>query len=73
MVDTIAVPGVGLLVAIGFLAVLAFAAFEGTFALFLGRRMHWDAQTAAFAFAGLGLPERNRAGWIDSPARPSLR
>ena len=48
-------PGVGLLVVIGFLAVLAFAAFEGTFALFLGRRLHWDAQTAAFAFAGLGF------------------
>jgi DHA1 family tetracycline resistance protein-like MFS transporter len=55
LVDTVALPGVGLLVGIGFLAVLAFAAFEGTFALFLGRRMRWDAQTAAFAFAGLGL------------------
>jgi MFS transporter, DHA1 family, tetracycline resistance protein len=55
IVDTVAFPGVGLLVAIGFLAVLAFAAFEGTFALFLSRRLHWDAQTAAFAFAGLGF------------------
>ena len=55
LIDTVALPGVGLLVATGFLAVLAFAAFEGTFALFLNRRMHWDAQTAAFAFAGLGF------------------
>jgi DHA1 family tetracycline resistance protein-like MFS transporter len=55
IVDTVAFPGVGLLVVIGFLAVLAFAAFEGTFALFLSRRLHWDAQTAAFAFAGLGF------------------
>ena len=55
IVDTVSVPGVGLLVTIGFLAVLAFAAFEGTFALFLGRRLHWDARTAAFAFAGLGF------------------
>lgn len=55
LIDTVALPGVGILVVIGFLAVLAFAAFEGTFALFLGRRMHWDAQTAAFAFAGLGF------------------
>ena len=55
IVDTAALPGVGRLVSIGFLAVLAFAAFEGTFALFLGRRLHWDAQTAAFAFAGLGF------------------
>jgi len=53
--DTAALPGVGLLVSIGFLAVLAFAAFEGTFALFLWRRLHWDPQTAAFAFAGLGF------------------
>ncbi len=53
--DTVAIPGVGRLVSIGFLAVLAFAAFEGTFARFLGHRLHWDAQTAAFAFAGLGF------------------
>jgi DHA1 family tetracycline resistance protein-like MFS transporter len=53
--DTIALPGIGLLVLIGFLSVLAFAAFEGTFALFLSRRLRWDAQTAAFAFAGLGF------------------
>jgi len=53
--DTVALPGIGLLVSIGFLSVLAFAAFEGTFALYLGRRLRWDAQTAAFAFAGLGF------------------
>jgi DHA1 family tetracycline resistance protein-like MFS transporter len=34
---------------------LAFAALEGTLALFLRRRMDWDARSAAFAFAGLGL------------------
>jgi MFS transporter, DHA1 family, tetracycline resistance protein len=53
--DTVALPDVGRLVAIGFLAVLAFASFEGTFALFLGRRFHWNAQRAAYAFAGLGF------------------
>jgi DHA1 family tetracycline resistance protein-like MFS transporter len=53
--DTVALPGVGRLVAIGFLAVLAFGSFEGTFALFLGRRFHWNAQRAAYAFAGLGF------------------
>ena len=53
--DTVSLPGIGLLVGLGFLSVLAFAAFEGTFALFLRRRLHWDAQTAAFAFAGLGF------------------
>ncbi len=53
--DTVTLPGVGLLVLIAFLAVLAFAAFEGTFALFLGRRLNWNPQTAAFAFAGMGL------------------
>jgi DHA1 family tetracycline resistance protein-like MFS transporter len=53
--DTVSLPGIGQLVAIGFLAVLAFAAFEGTFALFLKRRMGWNPRTAAFAFAGMGL------------------
>ena len=48
-------PAIGRLILIGFLAVLAFAAFEGTFALFLLRRMNWDARTAAFAFAGIGF------------------
>jgi DHA1 family tetracycline resistance protein-like MFS transporter len=55
IIDTATLPGIGQLIMIGFLAVLAFAAFEGTFALFLNRRMGWDARTAAFAFAGMGL------------------
>ena len=65
-------PGIGRLVLLGFLAVLAFAAFEGTFALFLRRRMDWDARTAAFAFAGIGSLERAGAGGPDPPARPPL-
>jgi DHA1 family tetracycline resistance protein-like MFS transporter len=55
LTDLATIPGVGHLVALGFLAVLAFAAFEGTFALYLRRRLGYDARTAAFAFAGLGL------------------
>ena len=55
IVRTLTMPEVGRLILIGFLAILAFAAFEGTFALYLRRRMHWDARTAAFAFAGIGL------------------
>ena len=55
IVDSITIPGIGRLILIGFLAVFAFAAFEGTFALFLQRRMRWDARTAAFAFAGIGF------------------
>lgn len=55
IVDIATLPNVGLLVAIEFLAVLAFACFEGTFALFLRRGFAWEAQSAAFAFAGLGL------------------
>ena len=53
--ETISVPGIGRLILIGFLAVAAFAAFEGTFALFLLRRMHWKEGTASFAFAGIGF------------------
>src|SRR5262249_2387519 len=53
--DTVSLPGIGLLVLLGFLSLLAFAAFEGTFALFLALRLRWNAQAAAFAFAGLGF------------------
>jgi DHA1 family tetracycline resistance protein-like MFS transporter len=55
LVDTITLPGVGALILLGFLSVMAFAALEGTLALFLRRRMHWEPSSAAFAFAGLGL------------------
>jgi DHA1 family tetracycline resistance protein-like MFS transporter len=48
-------PTWGLLVLVGALTTLAFAALEGTFSLFLGRRMGWDAGTAAFGYAFLGL------------------
>jgi MFS transporter, DHA1 family, tetracycline resistance protein len=55
LADTITLPGVGQLVLLGFLSILAFASLEGTLALFLRRRMEWNARSAAFAFAGLGL------------------
>jgi DHA1 family tetracycline resistance protein-like MFS transporter len=43
------------LIVLGFLVVLAFAALEGTYSLFLRDRMGWDAKHAAFGFAFLGL------------------
>jgi DHA1 family tetracycline resistance protein-like MFS transporter len=55
IVDTLTFPGVGVLISIGFLAVFAFAAFEGTFALFLQRRFVLDERAAAYAFAGIGF------------------
>jgi MFS transporter, DHA1 family, tetracycline resistance protein len=55
IVDTIRLPGIGRLVLVGFLGVLAFASFEGTFALFLGGRFGWKPRSAAFAFAAIGL------------------
>jgi DHA1 family tetracycline resistance protein-like MFS transporter len=55
LTDTIALPGIGRLILLGFLSVLAFAALEGTLALYLRRRMQWNDRSAAFAFAGLGL------------------
>ena len=55
LVDTITLPGIGSLILLGFLSIMAFAALEGTMALFLRRRMEWEPQSAAFAFAGLGL------------------
>ena len=72
IVDTIALPGVGLLVLIGFLAVLAFAAFEGHLRSFSVRRMHWDAQNRGIRLRRARVLERDRAGGLDPPAGPAL-
>jgi DHA1 family tetracycline resistance protein-like MFS transporter len=53
--DLAAMPGVGLLVGLGGVVVLAFAALEGTFSLYLGRRFGWGAQEAAYWFALFGV------------------
>ncbi len=53
--DTITLPSVGRLVALGGLVVLSFAALEGTYSLYLRDRLAWGAQKAAFGFAFLGL------------------
>jgi DHA1 family tetracycline resistance protein-like MFS transporter len=53
--DLLAYPSVGALVAIGALTTLAFASLEGTFSLFLERRLRWSAAQAALGFAALGL------------------
>ncbi len=55
LVDVVTTPAVGLLVLVGGLATLAFAALEGTFSLYLRGRMGWGAGRAAFAFALFGL------------------
>ncbi|MEO6811799.1 MAG: MFS transporter [Isosphaeraceae bacterium] len=46
---------IGLLVGVGALVVLAFAALEGTFSLFLHERLGWSPRGAALGFAFLGL------------------
>lgn len=53
--DTMTLPGVGRLVALGALVVLGFAALEGTYSLYLRERLGWEARGAAFGFAYLGL------------------
>ncbi len=55
LADTIRLPGIGLLVGIGAISVLAFAALEGTFSLYLKERLGWTPEGAAFGFAMLGL------------------
>ncbi len=55
VLDTITDKRIGGLVLVGALSVTAFAALEGTFSLFLERRMHWDAERSAYAFALLGF------------------
>ena len=53
--DVISSPRIGLLVAVGALTVLAFAALEGTFSLYLEGRLGWGPGAAAFGFAFIGL------------------
>jgi DHA1 family tetracycline resistance protein-like MFS transporter len=55
LLDTIRLPGVGRLVLLGSLSVLAFAALEGTFALYLRERLGWSERGAMLGFAYLGL------------------
>ncbi len=55
VVDVIRLPSAGRIVLVAFLGVLAFAAYEGTIALYLGDRFGWEPRSAAFAFAGMGL------------------
>jgi DHA1 family tetracycline resistance protein-like MFS transporter len=55
LVATVVRPRIGLLVAVAALVILAFAALEGTFALFLRERFRWGPAQAAFGFAYLGF------------------
>lgn len=55
ILTTASQPLAGRMVALGALTVLAFAALEGTFSLFLRERLHWSAARAAFGFAFLGF------------------
>jgi DHA1 family tetracycline resistance protein-like MFS transporter len=55
LMDVVRLPGVGRLVALAGLNVLAFAALEGTFALYLRERLGWSERGAMFGFALLGL------------------
>jgi DHA1 family tetracycline resistance protein-like MFS transporter len=55
LIDTLILPRIGNLVLLGALNVLAFAAFEGTFSLFLNERFKWTPRDAAFGFAFVGL------------------
>ncbi|MBX6313656.1 MAG: MFS transporter [Isosphaeraceae bacterium] len=55
LVDTASDARVGLLVTVGALVVLAFAALEGTYSLFLAERLGLSPRGAAFGFAFLGL------------------
>lgn len=46
---------IGGLVLVGSVVGLAFSALEGTFSLFLGHRMNWTTQQAAYCFAFIGV------------------
>ncbi len=55
LMETVRQPTIGLLVGVGFLAVLSFASLEGTFSRYLRLRMGWQPRQAAYGFAFLGL------------------
>lgn len=55
LVDVFRLEGVGILALLAFLSILAWASLEGTFAVFLQRRMGWTKREAAYAFAAAGL------------------
>jgi DHA1 family tetracycline resistance protein-like MFS transporter len=55
LADTVRIPRVGMLVLLGALNVLGFAALEGTFSLYLKARFGSSPEDAAFGFAFLGL------------------
>ena len=55
LVEAFTHPTIGLLILLGFLAILGFANLEGTFSLYLRDRMGLAASQAAFCFAFLGL------------------
>lgn len=51
LADTLSDPKIGLLVLVGSLVTLAFAALEGTFTLYMNQRLGWGSSRAAFGFA----------------------
>ena len=55
LLDVFRLEGVGTLATLAFLSVAAWAVLEGTFALFLERRMGWSSRSASYAFAAAGL------------------
>ena len=55
LIDTLTLPGVGRLVAIGSLDILAFAALEGTFSLYLRDQLGWSVSGSLAGFTVLGL------------------
>lgn len=55
ILDIVRSPTMGGLVLVGALAVMAFAGLEGTFSLFLQRRLGWNTVQAARGFALFGL------------------
>jgi DHA1 family tetracycline resistance protein-like MFS transporter len=55
LVETLSRASTARLVGLGFLVTLSFACLEGTFSLFLEKRMGWNASQASYGFAFLGF------------------
>ncbi len=72
LLEAMTTPGVGRMIALGALTILAFAALEGTLSLYLGERQGWGPGGVLLGFAYLGLVTAMVQGGIVRRLVPKL-
>ena len=73
LVDTMTLPGIGQLVLLGFLSILAFAALEGTLSPLPPAADGLGCRLGGVRVRGPRADHRDRPGGPDPPARPEVR